>query len=137
MAKNKTTETQNSVDDFINTLPDVKKREAAFRLVEIYKSLTGYEPKLWGPSIIGFGTYHYKYASGHEGDAPLAGFSPRKSAIVLYIGEFKEREQLLKQLGKYTRGKVCIYIKKLEDVDIDAMKKLIKECVKHTTAKYS
>ena len=85
MAKNKTTWTNSSVEDFINNLTDQKKRNDSFRLVEIFENVSGFEPKMWGPSIIGFGRYHYKYTSGHEGDAPLAAFSPRKDAIVLYL----------------------------------------------------
>src|SRR5688500_6986241 len=125
MAKNKTTETNNSVLDFINTWVEEKKRSDALKILEIHTQITGFEPKMWGPSIIGFGKYRYKYESGREGDSPIAGFSPRKNAIVLYIGEFEVREELLKKLGKHTTAKVCVYIKKLEDIDIDVMKKLI------------
>ena len=91
-----------------------------------FKNLTGDEPKMWGSSIIGFGSYHYKYASGHEGDAPLAGFSPRKDALVVYIAnEFKDREELLSKLGKHKSSKACVYIKKLSDVDLAVLEKLI------------
>ncbi|SEN94976.1 protein of unknown function (DU1801) [Flavobacterium sp. CF108] len=126
MAKNKTAETQSSVIDFINAVDSEAKRNDAFELVKIMKSITGFEPKMWGPSIIGFGTYHYKYATGHEGDAPLAAFSPRKAAttVYFYLPEEK-REELFSNLGKYKVSKACIYIKKLADIDIEILKKII------------
>ncbi|CAC9975032.1 DUF1801 domain-containing protein [Flavobacterium sp. WLB] len=126
MAKNKTAETQSSVIDFINTVDSEAKRNDAFELVKIMKAITGFEPKMWGPSIIGFGTYHYKYATGHEGDAPLAAFSPRKAAttVYFYLPEEK-REELFSNLGKYKVSKACIYIKKLADIDVEILKKII------------
>ncbi|KRB57989.1 DUF1801 domain-containing protein [Flavobacterium sp. Root186] len=126
MAKNKTAETQSSVIDFINAVDSEAKRNDAFELVKIMKTITGFEPKMWGPSIIGFGTYHYKYATGHEGDAPLAAFSPRKAAttVYFYLPEEK-REELFLNLGKYKVSKACIYIKKLADIDIEILKKII------------
>ena len=126
MAKNKTAETQSSVIDFINTVDSEAKRNDAFELVKIMKTITGFEPKMWGPSIIGFGTYHYKYATGHEGDAPLAAFSPRKAAttVYFYLPEEK-REELFSNLGKYKVSKACIYIKKLADIDIEILKQII------------
>jgi len=126
MAKNKTTETQQNVTDYINAVENEVKRNDAFELLKIIQNETGFEPKMWGPSIIGFGTYHYKYASGHEGDAPLAGFSPRKDAISLYLNsDFEAKEELLSKFGKYKAGKGCIYIKKLADIDIEILKKMI------------
>src|SRR6187551_3067204 len=102
MAQNKTTETNISVTEFVNKVENEVKRDDSFKLIEIFKSTTGFEPKMWGPTIIGFGNYHYKYESGHEGDAPLAGFSPRKDSLVLYFAaEYKDREVLLSKLGKY------------------------------------
>lgn len=126
MAKNKTAETQSSVIDFINAVDSEAKRNDAFELVKIMKEITRFEPKMWGPSIIGFGTYHYKYATGHEGDAPLAAFSPRKAAttVYFYLPEEK-REELFSNLGKYKVSKACIYIKKLADIDIEILKKII------------
>ena len=126
MAKNKTAETQNSVIDFINAVDSEAKRNDAFELVKIMKAITGFEPKMWGPSIIGFGTYHYKYATGHEGDAPLAAFSPRKAAttVYFYLPEEK-REELFSNLGKYKVSKACIYIKKLSDIDVEILKYII------------
>src|SRR3982074_3325898 len=105
MAKNKTIETTVSVTDFINKVEDETKRDDAFELVRIFKEATGFDAKMWGPSIIGFGFYHYKYASGHEGDMPLAGFSPRKAAIVLYVGLGDKREEFLKKFGKHKPSK--------------------------------
>ncbi|MBW1654216.1 DUF1801 domain-containing protein [Flavobacterium quisquiliarum] len=126
MAVNKTTETTNSVTDFINAVENEVKRNDAFELLKIIQEITGFEPKMWGPSIIGFGSYHYKYDSGHEGDAPLAGFSPRKTAMTVYFYlPEKEREELLPKLGKHTSSKACIYIKKLADIDMEILKKII------------
>lgn len=133
MAKNKTTETENSVIDFINAVPDETKRNDAFELLKIIQELTGFEPKMWGPSIIGFGTYHYIYASGHEGDAPLAGFSPRKAAMTVYFYlPEKEREAYFSKLGKHKVSKACIYIKKLADIDIEILKKIILLSIDYT-----
>lgn len=126
MAKNKTTETESSVTDFINTVADETKRNDSFELLKILQNETGFDAKMWGPAIIGFGSYHYKYASGHEGDAPLAAFSPRKDAISLYLNsEFENKEELLSKFGKHKSGKGCIYIKKLTDIDIEILKKMI------------
>ncbi|MEZ0131485.1 DUF1801 domain-containing protein [Flavobacterium sp. LBUM151] len=126
MAKNKTTETESSVIDFINTtVEDETKRNDAFELIKIMQQQTGFEAKMWGPGIIGFGSYHYKYASGHEGDAPLAGFSPRKAAISLYVYLPDNKEELLSKFGKYKAAKGCVYIKKLADIDIEILKKMV------------
>lgn len=127
MAKNKTTETENSVADFINAfVEDENKRKDSFELIKITQEITRFKPKMWGPSIIGFGSYHYKYASGHEGDAPLVGFSPRKAAISLYIYTSPQtREEILSKLGKHKAAKGCIYIKKLSDIDVDVLKNMI------------
>jgi Domain of unknown function (DU1801) len=127
MAKNKTTETNASIVDFISTfVEDETKKNDAFELIKIIQEITRFEPKMWGPSIIGFGSYHYKYASGHEGDAPLVGFSPRKAAISLYIYTSPEnREEILSKLGKHKASKGCIYIKKLSDINIDVLKNMI------------
>jgi hypothetical protein len=116
--------------EFIEIIESPKKREDAYKLLNIFTETTGFEAKMWGPSIIGFGTYHYKYESGHEGDAPLVGFSPRKAKISLYLtpGDTK-REELLKDLGKYTAGKACVYINKIADIDVDVLKTLINQSV--------
>ena len=126
MAKNKTTETNSSVTEFVNKVENEVKRNDSFKLIEIFKSITGFEPKMWGPTIIGFGNYHYKYESGHEGDAPLAAFSPRKDSLVLYFAaEYENREVLLSQLGKHRSSKVCVYVKKLSDIDIKILQIMI------------
>ncbi len=126
MAKNKTAETAESVIDFINAVADETKRKDAFELIEIMQNATGFKPKMWGPSIIGFGSYHYKYDSGHEGDAPLLGFSPRKDAISLYLSSsFENKEELLSKFGKHKAGKGCIYVKKLSDINIDVLNQMI------------
>ena len=126
MAKNKTTETESSVTDFINAVEDTAKRNDSFELVKIMQKESGFEPKMWGPGIIGFGSYHYKYASGHEGDAPLVAFSPRKAAISLYCYTTTEnKEELLSKLGKHKASKGCIYIKKLTDIDTEILRKII------------
>ena len=116
----KTKETDKSVIEFINKVENEKRRQDAFRLLDIFTETTGFEAKMWGPSIIGFGSYHYKYASGHKGDAAYVGFSPRKAKMTLYFatGDAK-REELLKRFGKHTSGKACVYINKLDDINID------------------
>lgn len=126
----KTKQTDNSVIEFIEAVDSPKKREDAYQLLDIFTETAGYEAKMWGPSIIGFGSYHYKYASGHEGDAPLVGFSPRKAKISLYFapGETK-REELLKEFGKHTNGKACVYINKVADINVEVLKKLIQESI--------
>lgn len=138
MAKNKTTETESSVVDFVNAfVENESKRNDAFELIKIIQEVTLFEPKMWGPSIIGFGSYHYKYASGHEGDAPLVGFSPRKSAISLYIYIVPEnRDELLSKLGKHKPSKGCIYIKKLADIDIEVLKNIISLSLEHLKKLY-
>ncbi len=133
MAKTKTHETTVKVSDFLDLIADEKKRKDGYELLEIMQNQTGLEPKMWGPSIIGFGIYNYKYASGHSGDAPLVAFSPRKEAIVLYAGmEPDKREDMLQRLGKYKSSKGCIYIKKLTDVNLDVVREMIDESVKYS-----
>jgi hypothetical protein len=134
--KPKTTETILSVKDFIKKIPEAQRQKDALALVEAMKKQSGFEPKMWGPAIIGFGSYHYKYESGHEGDAPLVGFSPRKSEFALYIANFNGKEELLKDFGKYKMAKSCVYVKKLDDIKIDVLKKMVAGSIKHTQAKY-
>lgn len=137
MAKIKTTETSKSVAGFINAVPDEVKRKDSFEIMDILHKLTGYEPKMWGPSIVGFGNYHYKYDSGHEGDMPLVGFSPRSTAIVFYVCEnFKNKETLLQKLGKHKTGKVCIYIKRLADINVAVLTKIVLASVKQIQLQY-
>lgn len=122
----KTKETDNSVIEFIETVENPKKKEDAYKLLDIFTDTTGFPAKMWGTSIIGFGSYHYKYASGHEGDAPLVGFSPRKAKTSLYFapGESK-RAEMLERFGKHTTGKACVYINKIADIDIAVLQELI------------
>jgi uncharacterized protein DUF1801 len=137
MAKNKTTETNASVTAFLDTVDNDIKRNDSSKLIQIFKSITGSEPKMWGPSIIGFGSYHYKYASGHEGDAPLAAFSPRKDSLVLYLGcEEENHKELLSQLGKHKSSKACVYVKKLSDIDENILQKLIVNSIAAVTKLY-
>lgn len=133
----KTQETDQSVIEFFENVDNPKKREDAYRLLDIFTEVTGYEAKMWGPSIIGFGKYHYKYKTGHEGDAPLTGFSPRKAKISLYFApDDPERENLLLNFGKHTTGKSCVYINKLTDIDVEILKLLIKHTVTYTQSIY-
>ncbi|MDT3427511.1 hypothetical protein J2Z22_003074 [Paenibacillus forsythiae] len=126
----KTKENDNSVIEFIENVEHPQKREDAYRLLDIFTETTGFPAKMWGTSIIGFGSYHYKYATGHEGDAPLVGFSPRKAKISLYLAAYNpEREALLADFGKYTAGKGCVYINKLADVNAQVLKALIEQSV--------
>jgi len=131
MPKNKTTETTVSVTDFITAYVDNEQKKAdSFRLVALMQEWSGFEAKMWGATIIGFGSYHYKYASGHEGDAPLIGFSPRKAEFSLYVYyTTKENEPLLEDLGKFKMGKACIYVKKLSDINIEALEKICKASI--------
>jgi hypothetical protein len=128
MADNKTKPTLASVSAFIDALTDENRRADAKALVKLMRGATGEKPKMWGPSIIGFGSYHYKYESGREGDMPLAGFSPRKAATVVYnMTGFSDSEALLARLGKHTTGGGCLYIKNLADVDQKLLKTLNRE----------
>lgn len=124
---NKTIPTQVAVADFLAAVQDEQKRKDSFTLVELMTAHSGYPAVMWGPAIIGFGSYHYKYASGREGDMPLVGFSPRVNSLSLYLStEFSEREALLSQLGKYKISKACIYVKRLSDINIEVLIKMIR-----------
>ncbi|MCO4293861.1 DUF1801 domain-containing protein [Solitalea sp. MAHUQ-68] len=137
MATQKTLPTDESVIAFINSVEDENKRKDGFALAEIMRDASGFEPKMWGPSIIGYGSYHYKYASGHEGEAPLAGFSPRKQKISFYVMLSPEkREELLPKLGKHKAAKGCIYINKLSDVDTEVVKEMVKESIRYVQELY-
>ena len=126
MAEIKTKVNEASVEEFLSTVQDEQKRRDCFEIVKMMKQVTKKEPKMWGSAIIGFGSYHYKYESGREGDMPQIGFSPRKQNLTLYIGVGKDSDNpLLKKLGKYKTGKVCLYIKKLADVDRTVLQELI------------
>ena len=132
MAENKTKQNDEDVEAFINQVPDEKKRADCFTILKIMGDVTGTEPKMWGSSIVGFGSYHYVYESGREGDWFLTGFAPRKKNLTLYITSgFEHYDELLGKLGKYSTGKSCLYINKIEDVDQDVLKELIQQSVDH------
>lgn len=136
-AKNKTAESTDSVLQFIDTVADETKRKDSLRLMEIMKTETGFKPRMWGTSIIGFGSYHYRYESGREGDAPLIGFSPRKNELALYLAHnFDGREDMLREFGKHKSGKACIYVKRLADIDENILRKMITASVSWTRQKY-
>lgn len=137
MYEQKTKENENSVYEFIENIEHPRKREDAYKLLEIYEETTGSPAKMWGTSIIGFGSYHYVYPTGHEGDAPYVGFSPRKAKISLYLMLIEDdREQLLSKLGKHTTGKACVYINKLDDIDLEVLKQLIQRSVAYLQERY-
>ncbi len=137
MYEQKTKENENSVYEFIENIEHPRKREDAYKLLEIYEETTGSPAKMWGTSIIGFGSYHYVYPTGHEGDAPYVGFSPRKAKISLYLMLSEDdREQLLSKLGKHTTGKACVYINKLDDIDLEVLKQLIQRSVAYLQELY-
>ena len=132
----KTKPTSADVEKFINSVENKKRKEDALEILDIMKIITKEEPKIWGPSIIGFGSYHYKYESGREGDWFVVGFSPRKANLALYImSGFNEYDELLPKLGKYKTGVSCLYINKLIDVDLTILKKLISLSVKKIKSK--
>ena len=126
MAELKTKERKASVEKFLNSVKDDQEREDSFKILKMMKQITKAEPKMWGTSMIGFGNYHFKYASGREGDWFLTGFSPRKQNISLYImADINKYKNLLGKLGKHKTGKGCLYINKLDDVDVKLLKELI------------
>jgi len=127
MAELKTKRTTESVEKFLNGVADETRRKDSFRVLEMMKKETKSESAMWGTSIVGFGSYQYKYANGRELEWPLMGFSPRKDSLTLYMGGLQGYGALLKKLGKHKTGKVCLYIKKLDDVDIPTLKQLIKQ----------
>jgi len=127
MAEQKTKPTNQSVKEFLNKIPEAERRADCFAGAKIMEEITGEKPKMWGPSIVGFGSYHYKYASGREGDWPMMGFSPRKKDLTLYIMMgFEKHADLMEKLGKHSTSKSCLYIKRLSDVHIPTLKKLMK-----------
>jgi hypothetical protein len=136
MAELKTKKNKASVKQFLHQVENPKRREDAFVVLELMTKITGAEPNMWGPSIIGFGQYHYKYASGRENDWFLTGFSPRKQSLTLYIMiGFKKYHDMLSRLGKYKTGKSCLYINKLEDINIQVLKELISASVQYLSTK--
>lgn len=132
MAELKTKQTGQSAEAFLNEIADEKKRQDCFTVLELMKQVTQAEPKMWGGSIVGFGNYHYKYESGREGDWFLTGFSPRKQNLTLYImAGFARYDELMKKLGKYKTGQSCLYVKKLDDINLEVLKELIEQSVEH------
>ncbi|QLC22580.1 DUF1801 domain-containing protein [Parasphingopyxis sp. CP4] len=137
MAENKTKPTERDPADFIAAVEPEWKREDAETVCAMMKRLSGEKPKMWGGSIVGFGQYHYKYASGREGDSLLTGFSPRKSALTLYVmGGFESRPDLMERLGKYKTGKSCLYVKRLSDIDMEVLEELIVADIDYMRATY-
>ena len=139
MAELKTKQHDADVTAFINSFADTEqKRKDSFELLKLMREFTGFEPKMWGPTMIGFGQYHYKSErSSQEGDWPLVGFSPRKAAISLYVYTgAPEHEHLLEGLGKFKKGAACIYVKKLSDINPDALKKLMKTTIDYLQKRY-
>ena len=135
MAELKTRENDGDVLAFLNAVPDESKRADALRMMAIMREVTGEEPRLWGDNIVGYGHYHYKYASGREGDWFLAGFSPRKANLTLYIiAGFEQFEELRARLGKHTVGNSCLYVKRLSDLDEATLRELIGRSVAHMRA---
>lgn len=126
MAENKTKPTSASVDDFIAKIENSRRRKDALTALKIYEEITGLPPVMWGPSIIGFGSLHYVYETGREGDMPAAAFSPRKAYMTFYIDDkFEGAEELYAKLGKHKKSVACLYINKLDDVDLDVLHEII------------
>ncbi|HMS65047.1 MAG TPA: DUF1801 domain-containing protein [Ignavibacteria bacterium] len=138
MAENKTIETNESVKDFISNITDEKKRKDFSDITDLISKHTKFEPKMWGTAIVGFGSYHYKYESGREGDSPIVGIAPRANSIVLYLGcEEDVKEDLLSKLGKYKLSGSCIHIKKFEDIDPEILIKMVKSSIKQNKKSHS
>ncbi|WP_029039865.1 DUF1801 domain-containing protein [Cucumibacter marinus] len=136
-SQNKTQQTESSVADFLNAIEDDTKRADAWRIDEIMREITGEDAKMWGAAIVGYGRYHYKYESGREGDFMIAGFSPRKANLTLYImAGFSTYEKLLEKLGKHKTGKSCLYVKRLSDIDESVLRAMIAESVAYMRDKY-
>lgn len=137
MAKNKTTQTDVNVEDYLNSIEHEQKRKDGFRVMEMMKKVSGFEPKVWGPTIIGYGFYTHTYESGHSYDGAFLAFAPRKQHLVLYVlNNFKGQDKLLQKLGKYKTGKVCLYINKLDDVDWDVLKEITQKAFQHSFKTY-
>lgn len=131
MAELKTTKNRKSVEKFLSAIENEQRKTDCFDLLELMKKTTGEEPAMWGDSIVGFGSYHYKYKSGREGDWPLTGFSPRKQYLTIYImSGFEPFTEIMTQLGKYKTGASCLYVKKLDDIDTEKLQQVIKKSVR-------
>ena len=137
MSANKTKPTTADVKAFLDKAEPARRREDAYVVLEMMERVTGEKPVMWGPTMVGFGTYHYKYATGREGDWLVTGFSPRKANLTIYImSGFSKYDALMSKLGKYKTGKSCLYINKLDDIDRKVLEKLVAESVKHIRKTY-
>ena len=142
MAELKTTQNDSDVETYLNSVEHPTKRTDSFKLLQLMGKVTGLEPKMWGDSIVGFGEYHYRYVTGHEGDAALVGFSPRKQNLTLYLmgcyirSDDKSYDELFSQLGKHKLGKSCLYINKLADVDMGVLEELVRKSYEDMQAYY-
>ncbi len=138
MTEPKTQKTEKSVQAFLNTIEDERKREDSQLLIDLLRQVTGDEPAMWGESIVGFGEYHYRYASGREGNWPLTAFSPRKQNFTIYLNYgFEEDVELMSRLGKYKTGKACLYIKSLKDINTDILRKIVSRSIEKTKSLYA
>ena len=136
MVELKTKQSDESVEEFLDAIPDEEKRRDCFALLQLMQQVTGAAPRMWGSSIVGFGSYHYRYESGREGDWFLTGFSPRKRDLTLYImAGFSRYDELMKRLGKHQTGKSCLYVKRLADLDRATLKELVQRSVEHMARK--
>lgn len=137
MTRNKTKPTAVSPDDFLASIEHPRRREDGLSLLDLFNRTTGLRPKMWGPSIIGYGRYYYKYDSGREGEFFLTGFSPRKSALTIYVMPgYRDLSEELNRLGKHKLGKSCLYINKLSDVKIEVLEEIIRDGLNHMRANY-
>lgn len=137
MTELKTKKNDSNIVDFLNRVDNEERRKDCFQLLELFEQLTNETPKMWGASIVGFGSYHYKYDSGREGDWFLTGFSPRKQNLTIYItAGFSEYDDIMQSLGKYKTGSSCLYVKKLSDIDIDKLKILVVKSVAFMKKRY-
>ena len=137
MSELKTRQNDGDVDAYLDSVENPRRREDALRVLALMREITGEAPRMWGSSIVGFGSYHYTYASGREGDWPVVGFAPRKQNLVLYIMPgFAGYEALLARLGKHRTGKSCLYVNRLDDIDPDVLEELVRESVADMKRRY-
>ena len=137
MTQRKTMENNAAVNAFLDAVENPRRRSDARQLLALMQEVTGEPPRMWGPSIVGFGKYHYRYASGREGDWPRVGFSPRKANLVIYIMPgFSDYGELLGKLGKFRTGKSCLYVNKLDDVNLELLEQLVRESIKEMKRRY-
>ena len=137
MTQRKTSQNEGDVNAFLDAVENSRRRADARRLLELMQTVTGEPPKMWGPSIVGFGKYHYRYASGREGDSLVVGFSPRKQNLVIYVMPgFSDYGELLGKLGKFRTGRSCLYVNKLDDVDLQLLEQLVRESVEEMKRRY-